>query len=177
MTAPAFAAEPVRVVNEGGIKTAWALPPGTRLPAPVYPPQFSDRALEVCVGVGYLLNADGSTSHYALLKAWNSASGQREPSPGFWAAFAQSAADALQHWRFQPRPETGRPVPVYTVATMLFGKPETTASPQLRQRCAIPNLAQHLIAIRADSSKRRLLDTDLFDRMQLEPEDFKTRPH
>lgn len=172
---PAFAAEPVRVANEGDIKSAWTLPAGTRLPAPAYPPKFSDRALEVCVGVGYLVNTDGSTSHFALLKGWNSENGEREPAPGFWAEFAQTSAAALQQWRFQPRPEVNRPVPVYTVATMLFGKPGSTVSADLRRRCAIPNLAQHLTAIRADPRKRRVLDTDLFDRMLLKPEDF-TRP-
>lgn len=171
----AWTVEPVRVANEGGIKNAWTLPAGAKLPTPAYPPQFADRALEVCVGIGYLLNADGSTSHYALLKSWNSESGEREPASGFWAAFAQASAAALQQWRFQPRPEVKRPVPVYTVATMLFGKQGATITPELRQRCAIPNLARHLAAIRADPGKRRLLDTDLFDRMLLKPEDF-SRP-
>lgn len=172
---PALAAEPVRVANEGDIKHAWTLPAGTRLPAPAYPPKFSDRALEVCVGVGYLVNADGSTSHFALLKGWNSESGEREPTPGFWAEFAHASAAALQQWRFQPRPEVSRPVPVYTVATMLFGKQGATVSADLRRRCAIPNLHRHLADIRTDPAKRRLLDTDLFDRMLLKQEDFSNR--
>jgi hypothetical protein len=169
---PVFAAEPVRVANEGAIKSVWTLPAGTRLPTPAYPPKFSDRALEVCVGIGYLVNADGSTSHFAMLKGWNSEGGEREPAPGFWAEFAQASAAALQQWRFQPRPEVSRPVPVYTVATMLFGKQGSALSADLRRRCAIPNLAQHLTAIRADPRKRRVLDTDLFDRMLLNPKDF-----
>lgn len=167
---PAFAAEPVRVANEGGIKNAWTLPPGVKLSAPAYPPQFADRAVQVCVGVGYLIDADGSTSHFALLKGWNSEGGEREPAEGFWAAFAQASAAALQQWRFQPRPEVTRPVPVYTVATMLFGKQGTALPPELRRRCAITNLARHLADIHADPGKRRLLDTELFDRMQLKPE-------
>jgi len=93
----AWAVEPVRVANEGGIKNAWTLPPGTRLPAPAYPPKFSDRALEVCVGIGYLLNADGTTSHFALLKGWNSESGERELGrlrPGFGGCVAAVAIPA-----------------------------------------------------------------------------------
>lgn len=171
-SASGWAADQVRVVNEGGIKNAWTLPAGARLPTPVYPPQFSGSALEVCVAIGYLVNADGSTSDFALLKGWNSGVGEREPEDGFWAAFAQASAAALQQWHFQPRPEVTRPVPVYTVATMLFGKQGVAISPELRRRCAIPNLPQHLAAIRADPSKRRQLNTDLFDRMQLKPEDF-----
>lgn len=175
-SASAFAAEPIRVVNEGGIKSAWTLPAGAKLSAPAYPPQFAARALEVCVGVGYLVNADGSTSDFALLKGWNSESGEREPASGFWAAFAEASAAALQQWRFQSRPEVRRPVPIYTVATMLFGKQGAAVSPELRRRCSIPNLARHLAAIRADPSKRRLLDTDLFDRMRLEAGDFNNPP-
>lgn len=173
---PVMAVEPIRVANEGAIKNAWTLPAGARLPTPVYPPQFSDRALEVCVGIGYLLNADGSTSDFALLKGWNSESGEREPAKGFWAAFAQASAVALQQWRFQPRPEVQRPSPVYTVATMMFGKQGATLSPELRRRCSIPNLAEHLAIIRADPAKRRILDTNLFDRMLLKPADYMRSP-
>lgn len=168
----AWALDPIRVANEGGIKNAWTLPPGTQLAAPAYPAQFADRAMEVCVGIGYLINADGSTSDFALLKAWNSETGDREPASGFWAAFAQASAAALQQWRFQPRPEVGRPVPVYTVATMSFGRQGAMASSELRRRCTIANLHQHLAALRADPGRRRQLNEDLFDRMQLKPEDF-----
>ncbi|TWI06250.1 TonB-like protein [Luteimonas cucumeris] len=167
-----FAIEPIRVANEGDIKQAWTLPPGTRLAAPVYPTQFAERGLEVCVAVGYLLNPDGSTSDFAMLKGWNSESGVHEPAAGFWAAFAEAGAAAVRQWRFQPRPEVQRPVPVYTVATMLFGKEGATLAPELRRRCSISNLPQHLANIREDKDARRLLDTDLFDRMQLKPVDF-----
>lgn len=170
--ASAGAAEPVRVVNEGDIKQAWTLPAGTRLAAPVYPSQFSARGPEVCVGIGYLLNPDGSTSDFAMLKGWNSETGEREPTDGFWAAFAGAGAAAVQQWRFQPRPEVQRPVAVYTVATVMFGKQGAMLSPELRRRCSIPNLARHLADIRADPGAQRLLNTDLFDRMLLKPKDF-----
>ena len=55
---------------------------------------------------------------------------------------------------------------------MLFGKQGTALPPELRRRCAITNLARHLADIRADPRKRRVLDTELFDRMQLGPEGF-----
>lgn len=174
---PAFAAEPIRVANEGAIKSAWTLPTGAKLAAPAYPAQFADSAPDVCVSIGYLINADGSTSDFALLKAWNSEAGEREPVPGFWAAFAQASAAALQQWRFQPVPELDRPIPLYTVATMSFGSQGALAAPESRRRCSIPNLARHLAAIRADPSKRRLLNADLFGRMRLEKEDFTNSPN
>jgi hypothetical protein len=68
--------------------------------------------------------------------------------------------------------EVRRPAPVYTVATMSFAKQGAMTSPELQRHCRIPDLSQHLAAIRADPGKRRLLRSDLFDRMQLKPEDF-----
>lgn len=168
----AVAADPIRVANEGGIKNAWMLAPGAKLAAPAYPPQFASRGLDVCVSIGYLINADGSTSDFALLDGWNSETNTREPEEGFWAAFAQASGAALQQWRFQPRPEIARPTPVYTVATMSFGKPGATASPELRQRCKIADLHEHLSIIRADPGKRRQIDVHLFDRMQLDRDDY-----
>ncbi len=169
----AWGLDPIRVANEGGIKNAWMLAPGAKLAAPAYPPQFATRGLDVCVSIGYLINADGSTSDFALLDGWNSETGTREPEAGFWAAFAQASGAALQQWRFQARPEIARPTPVYTVATLLFGKAGATVSPELRQRCKIANLPEHLAAIRADPGKRRQIDVHLFDRMQLNRDDFE----
>jgi len=144
--APAFAAQPIAVANEGGIRDRWMLAPGVALATPAYPQAYVRRNDEVCVAVGYLLNPDGTTSDYALLRAWTSA-GADEPEPGYWSAFAEAAGDALRQWRFQPRPEVAAPQPVYTVGTFVFGMRSGAAT--LRQRCAIPNLVLRLRELRA----------------------------
>lgn len=162
--ATVFAAENIRVVNEGGIRDEWTLPPGYKLAMPVYPVSYASQPAEVCVAVGYLINPDGTTSDFALLKSWTSADVPKS-NQEYWSAFAQAAAQALQQWRFQPRPEVTTPRPVYTVATMMFA----AASSNLRSRCAISDLTVRLRELRQDNNARRKMDFGLFDRLELDP--------
>lgn len=159
---PAAADQRIGVANEGGIRGQWTLAPGARLAVPEYPQAFVKRGDTVCVGVGYLLNPDGSTSNFTLLKAWNSASGTEEPDAGYWSAFAEAAADALKQWRFTPRPEVTHPKPVYTVATFVFGTKGAMASN--RSHCAIPNLAGRL---RELLGGRRVAGSEILERLDL----------
>ncbi|MCI4568620.1 hypothetical protein [Lysobacter sp. CFH 32150] len=163
LCAPVLAAEGIRVVNEGGIRDEWTLPQGYKLAMPVYPAAYVEQPAEVCVALGYLINPDGSTSDFALLKSWTSVDVPNKGSQDYWAAFANAAAQALSQWRFQPRPEVTAPRPVYTVATMIFA-----GSSDLRSHCAIPNLATRLRELRQDTSTRRKMNTALFDRLELD---------
>ena len=159
----AFAGQGIPVVNEGGIKDKWMLAEGVPLAVPQYPPQFVRRHDTVCVGLGYLLNPDGTTSDFALVKAWTSA-GAKEPEEGYWGSFAESAANALRQWRFKPRPEVAQAQPVYTIATFVFGG--TGAANEFRSRCAVPKLAVRLRELRA--AKDRRVATSVLDRLDLE---------
>jgi hypothetical protein len=149
---PVAAQQRIEVKNEGDIRDKWMLKEGVPLVAPQYPPALAQRGDEVCVSIGYLLNADGALSDFTMVKAWNSASGSKEPQPGYWAAFAEAAGDALAQWRFQPRPQVSRPQPVFTVGTFVFGtKGQATA---VRDRCKIPNLVAHLRDVRSAKALR-----------------------
>ncbi|WP_036170149.1 hypothetical protein [Noviluteimonas dokdonensis] len=160
---PSLAADPIAVVNEGGIRDKWMLAPGVPLATPQYPAQFVRRHDTVCLGVGYLLRPDGTTSDFALLRGWTSA-GDDEPEAGYWQAFAESAGDALRRWRFQPRPEVTQAKPVYTVATFVFGG--SSAAAQNRSKCAIPNLVQRLRELKA-ARDRRTASGDVLDDLEL----------
>src|SRR5688572_4253854 len=149
--APVFAADMIRVVNEGGIRDEWTLPAGYKLALPAYPVEQAAKPAEACVAIGYLVNPDGSTSDFALLKSWTSTNVPSRSAQEYWTAFAQASAQALSQWRFEPRPEVKAPRPVYTVATLLFA----AQTPQLRARCAIPDLAAKLRELRGDSGLRR----------------------
>lgn len=162
---PCFAADMIRVTNEGGIRDEWTLPAGYKLALPAYPAEHAGQQAEACVAIGYLINPDGSTSDFALLKSWTSANVPSRSTQEYWSAFAQASAQALSQWRFQPRPEVRAVRPVYTVATLLFA----AKSPQLRGRCAIPDLAARLRELRQDSGARRKMDVDLFDRLDVDP--------
>lgn len=170
LCAPVLAAEGIRVVNEGAIRDEWTLPQGYKLAMPEYPAGYASQPASVCVAIGYLINPDGSTSDFALLKSWTSADVPNKDSQDYWTAFANAAAQALSQWRFQPRPEVKAPRPVYTVATMMFA-----ASPDLRTHCAIPNLAIRLRELRQDQSARRKMNTALFDRLELDPSRVQDR--
>jgi len=162
--APVFAGQSIDVVAEGGIRDKWMLKEGVPLAVPVYPPSMVSRKDQVCVSIGYLLHEDGTTSDFALLKAWNSASDNEEPVDGYWLAFAGAAGDALAQWRFQPRPEVKRPEAVFTVGTFVFGP--GGAPPALREHCKIANLSAHLRTLRDTAGRRvpRILsDLDLRD--------------
>ena len=166
LTAPAaWAGQKIAVANEGGIRGEWMLADGVQLVAPDYPPGFVARHDTVCLGMGYLLHADGTTSDFTLLKGWNSASGSAEPTDGYWSAFAEASADALKQWRFQPRPEVASPQPVYTVATFVFGSKGAPLA--LRSHCAIPNLAAHLRELRG-SRDRRVAATPILAQLDLD---------
>ena len=163
--AAAFAREPgIHVVNEGGIREAWTLAPGTQLAVPAYPPELSAAPAETCLAIGYLIHPDGSTSDFALVKSWTAAEVPKADQQAYWAAFAQSAAAALQQWRFRPRPEVAGPRPVYTVATFVFG---STQPQELRKRCAIADLVEHLRILRQDPGSRRLMNPLVWDRLEL----------
>src|SRR5688500_6623098 len=107
--ASAFAADMIRVVNEGGIRDVWTLPAGFKLATPTYPTEYAAQQAEACVAIGYLVNPDGSTSDFALLKSWTSTNVPSRSAQEYWTAFAQASAQALSQWRFEPRPEVKAP--------------------------------------------------------------------
>lgn len=166
--APSYALDGIRIVNEGGIRDEWMLVPGTTLATPVYPVAYASGHKQACAAIGYLINADGSTSDFALLKSWSSASVPSRSQQEYWTAFAHASAQALQQWRFLPRPEVKKPRPVYTVATMMFA----ATSPELRECCKVLDLTARLKELRRESGSRRHPNSALFDRLGLELSDI-----
>lgn len=150
----AHAQDRVRIVNEGGIRSDWTLAPGTKLSAPGYPGAFAKTGDDVCVAVGYRIQPDGSTSDFSLLKAWSSRSGEGEAVEGYWDAFSQASVEALQQWKFAPRPEVGTPLKVDTVATMTFSGKQAVDAATLRGKCKIEDLTAFLEQVKVDMSKR-----------------------
>lgn len=128
------------VANEGKIGDKWMLAEGTTLAVAAYPPPLAARGDDACVALGYQINENGTTSDFAVLKQWNSATGEDEPQDGYWQQFAQAGADALSQWRFQARPGVDVVRPTYTVATIAFqgGKGQ---SADVGSHCRIGDLA------------------------------------
>ena len=148
-----FAADDTRVANEGTIGDKWALADGATLATPAYPPAMAARGDDVCLALGYLINPDGSTSDFAVLRQWNSGTGDQEPQDGYWGAFAQSGADALSQWRFKPRPDAGAVRPTYTVATLAFTGANGKGG-DIRGHCRIDDLAATVQERKSDAYMR-----------------------
>ena len=131
----AYAGEDVRVAGEDEIATQWIQLTSN---APLgYPAEFADRGDNVCLAMGYAINNDGTTSDFSLLGSWNSATGDVEPVPGYWGAFAQAGANALSHWQFEPRPGVDVAGTTYTVATLGFQGGAPLAPEALREHCQV----------------------------------------
>lgn len=148
-----FAAKDTVIANEGTIGGKWMLADGASLATPAYPAELAGRGDDACLALGYLIAPDGTTSDFAVLKQWNSSAGEDEPQDGYWQSFAQSGADALSQWRFQPRPDTGAARPTYTVATLAF----TGAHGQggdIRGHCRIDDLAAVVQERKSDAYMR-----------------------
>ena len=138
--AAAQAADRTRVVNEGGIRNEWMLADGVKLAAPGYPSEFKDRGDNVCVAIAYAIQPDGTTTDFALLKQWSSAS-DADAAKGYYDAFASAGAGALSQWKFKPRPEVTSPQRTVTVATLHFTGKDPMDIAALRSHCQISDLA------------------------------------
>jgi hypothetical protein len=162
----ARAEDKIPVVNEDAIGKTWTLPPGSKLTGLGYPPEYAGHQEEVCLAIGYVINADGHASDLSLLKSWSSGEPSRDKDK-YWGALAGAASAELSQWKFVPAPEAKSPSPVYTVSTFVFASPGVSES---SKRCAIPSLTQHIHDLmRGNRTHRRMTANGLFNRLNLDP--------
>src|SRR5687768_14057954 len=91
------AADRVDVVSENSENKIWAPPPAPL--APAYPAIVKDND-QVCVGVGYMIEKDGSTSGFIVLKSWSRAHGSGDKAAPAIDPFARNALAAVSQWKF-----------------------------------------------------------------------------
>ena len=142
--------EVVKVLPEGGLASDWIVKPGTDLGAPGFPREFAGRGEDVCIAMGYRVQADGTTSDFVLLRGWNSSRHEIEPVAHYWDTFGRASVGAIQKWRFEPRPDS-QPTPqapVDTVAIMTFHEGASKPTVDLRSRCAVPDLVARMQYVR-----------------------------
>lgn len=162
---PCVAGNPIRIVGEGGTRELWTPASGVRFAMPAYPAAYAGNPESVCVAMGYLLNADGHASDFALLKSWSSGNEPRSQA-GFWRAFAEAASGALAQRRMVPRAGIASPEPVYTVATFAFGPGEAAG---VREHCAISDLSARLLELRYNRRAGRLMARGIFSKLDIDP--------
>lgn len=173
----AFAQHKQRLANEGTIGDKWMLADGIKLATAEYPVAFASRGANACIALGYLIGKDGSTSDFAVLKQWNSESGEKEPADQFWQSFATAGADAVAQWKFKPRPEVTDPTPTYTVTTLGFQGEQGADPVEVRSHCKIADLTAHLAQMKSKGSERddlnkRRMDQDYRNQRQQEMQSY-----
>jgi hypothetical protein len=161
---PAAAGDRIPIVDEGGIAGQWTAVPGTQL-IPPYPPAYAGNPDEVCLVVGYLVNADGTTSDFSLLKSWASG-GNRRDRDGFWKEFGDLASRALAQWRYAPR-DAASAEPVYTAATFVFGRPDAVTA--TKAHCEVSDLAIRMLELRYNPRAARMMSGGIYDRLDIDP--------
>lgn len=159
--APIESADQVRIVSESDIAQSWLPASGKPRLVAGYPFTLTDRTQDVCVNIGFLINADGSTSNFVEMKAWHSAAGSGQPKAEQVRPFAQMAAATISLWRFAP--VAGTPTPVYTSAAFAFDGSKTVPTGQILSRCRIDDLPGHVAA-----AKRAVQQRGSLNRAQLE---------
>ena len=136
----AQAAGHVSIVSEPQLGEHWQPGPEANRYVAGYPEAATDKSLDVCVAMGYLIGEDGATSDFVALKTWSSASPDRVPEARAVESYVQTAALVVSMWRYLPAGK--KPRPVYTATTFAFAgnKALPVAQEQLRDRCRIGDL-------------------------------------
>jgi hypothetical protein len=132
-----FAADRIDIISEGAHNKIWA-PPAQPL-APAYPAIVKDND-QVCVGVGYMIERDGSTSGFMILKSWSRAHGSGDEANAAIEPFARNALAAVQQWKFSPL-QAGKERKVYTATTFAFDRDATGDAAELKHKCVVSNLS------------------------------------
>jgi len=116
------------------------------------PVAVADKGRDVCLNIGYLITSDGSTANFTQLKAWSSAGGD-EPRQKEVEPYAQLAAAAVSKWRFVPAQPKAHPI--YTSATFAFDGSKARPVEDIRARCRIIDLLDHVEQAKVATTNRR----------------------
>lgn len=164
MSGAVTAADKIPVVDESHLGERWTLQHNTQL-MPPYPPAYASDPEEVCLVLGYLVNPDGHTSDFALLKSWTSGDNHRGRTQ-FWEAFGDLASRAVAQWKYVPAGATPAR-PAYTAATFVFGRPDAVMA--TRAHCVVPDLATRLAELRYDARASRRMTGGVFGQLEVDP--------
>lgn len=159
-TAASLAADRVDVISEGGNNKFWT-PPAAPL-APAYPAVVTEND-KVCIGVGYMIEKDGSTSGFMVLKSWSAAHGSGDDAAKATEPFARNALAAVQQWKFTPV-TAGKERKVYTATTFAFDRDAQGDAAALRGHCKVGNLSAFITKAQEDAYRTGNLHKGLEER-------------
>ena len=162
----------IDIVSEADIASSWVPAPDAPRVIAGYPASAADKAQDVCVNIGFLINKDGSTSNFIQMKAWSSRAPMgAEPKPELVQAYVQTAAAAVSMWRFVPA--AGKAKPVYTSASFAFEGSKSATAAQIVENCRIPDLQAFVEQAKQDENRRGNLDRASIQREQMQNGNFR----
>ena len=130
-------AERIDIISEGKANKVWNAPADPL--APGWPSTVTSND-QVCVGVGYMIEKDGSTSGFLVLKAWSRDHGEGDKAAHAIDPFARNVLAAVQQWKFTPV-SAGKERKIYTATTFAFDKDAQGDAAALKERCMVDNLS------------------------------------
>jgi hypothetical protein len=128
----------VKILSQSEREQVWKPAPGEPMFLAGYPDAAPARNLDVCVNIGFLIDARGRTSKFVELKSWSSASGDEVPSIESIAPFTQLAAAVLARRKFAPLGT--KPRPTYTAESFSFAGSGKLDDDVIAERCAVEDL-------------------------------------
>jgi len=137
IAAGAAGAGRIDIVSEAQLGQSWRPDPNQKHFVAGYPEAAADKSRDVCVNLGYLIKADGSTSNFTEMKVWSSGAADGTPSAEVAEAYVQLAAAVVSRWRFVP---VARPRSIYTSASFAFDGSKSLGSAGILERCRIDDL-------------------------------------
>ena len=144
------AAGRINIISEQDVTRSWSRAPNAAMVIAGYPSQVPQPSPNVCLNLGYMIKADGSTSDFVQMKIWSSDPSQLAGSASL-EPFVQSAAAAVSMWKFVPTKGKGRSV--YTSATFAFDGSKTLSAGQIEEYCRIADLTGFVMKAKEESDK------------------------
>jgi hypothetical protein len=157
----------ITIVSEQQAPQSWQPAPDQARFVAGYPSVVPDKSRDVCVNIGYLIKADGSTSDFVEMKSWSSREPEAKPEPSEMQPFVQIAAAVVSRWHFVP---VGKPHSIYTSAAFAFDGSKALGEEAIRGRCRIDDLAAFVARANSDKLARGDLNRSRAERTRAERE-------
>jgi hypothetical protein len=129
-------ADRIDIVSEAQAARFWQPDPNATRYVAGYPDTARNKSRDVCVSIGYLIKADGTTSNYTQMSAWGNGNDgsirQSDAQP-----YVQVAAAVVSRWKFVP---VVKPHSIYTSATFAFDGSKALGEDAIRGQCRIDDL-------------------------------------
>ncbi len=142
------------IVSESDAVNYWQ--PAAPMSEPALASPAPDQSEDVCVSLGYMVQLDGTTSDFALLRSWSSKHAKGLPDSADYSIYSRTAVAASMQRKFNAAPAMGnKPVSIFTATTFAFPAQAGTDRESVRAHCAIKNLPDFVRRAQEDSYRRR----------------------